>query len=125
MNRIWKKGIRRSARTGKALLIIILCAYPFIAQAQDQIDKASIIRQATGSYYGVRASGLIEFQARVTPNWEVAVKGIGSNPDALKLLNGLKFAMSFDANKAIKVNQEVGIPAPNEQVAAGFKQISA
>src|SRR6267142_6342281 len=125
MSRECKKGIMRTGGSGKALLFLILCAYPFIAQAQNQIDKAAIIRQATRSYYGVRASGLVEFQARVTPKWEVAIKDIGSNPEGLKLLNGLKFSMSFDANQAIKVNQEAGIPAPNEQAAAGFKQIRA
>jgi hypothetical protein len=122
MNKKCKKGIMTTARTGKALLLI-LCVYPFSAQAQNQIDKAAIIKQATRSYYGVRASGLVEFQARVTPNWEVAVKDIGSKPEALKLLNSLKFSMSFDVDNAIKVNQEMGVPAPNEQVAAGFKQI--
>jgi hypothetical protein len=124
MNRKNKKAIMRTARTGKALLLI-LCACPFIAQAQNQIDKAAIIRQASRSYYGVRASGLVEFQARVTPTWEVAIKDIGSNPEGLKLLNSLKFSLSFVVDKAVEVNQEMSVPAPNEQVAAGFKQIRA
>jgi hypothetical protein len=108
-----------------ALLMLLVVAYPFNARSQGQINKAAVIRQANSSYYSVRASGLVEFQARVTPNWEVAIKDIGAQPETLRLLNGLKFSISFDSNNAIKMNHEVGIPAPNEQTEAGFNQIFA
>lgn len=91
--------------------------------AQSQINKAEVLKGATQSYYGLRKAGLIEFQARITPTWEVAVESIGSNPEALKLLNGLKFTMLLGADDAVKVNHEVSIPAPNATVDQGFKQI--
>jgi hypothetical protein len=123
MTKTCQRRIVQTPRALKALLMLLALAYPFNASAQGQIDKAALIRQAKHSYYGVRASGLVEFQALVTPNWEVAVKDIASKPEALRLLNGLKFSMSFAADNAIKVNHEVGIKAPNEQTEAGFQQI--
>lgn len=106
-----------------ALLFSVLCCALAAPVAQSQTNKAEVLKGATQSYYGLRKSGLIEFQARVTPTWEVAVKNIESNPEALKLLNGLKFRVLLGADDVVKVNHEVTIPAPNAKVEAGFKQI--
>lgn len=124
-----KDNIKRTVvqlRTGASgLFILLLFCYLAApaAHAQSQTSKAEVIKQASQSYYSLRRSGLKEFQARVTPSWEVAVKGIESNPEALKLLRGLKFTMLFGADDEVKVNHEVTVPAPNATVEAGFKRI--
>jgi hypothetical protein len=105
------------------LLILVSFCCPVELAAQRQINKTEIIKQAGQSYYGLRKAGLLEFQARVTPTWEVSVKGIESHPEALKLLKGLKFSMTLTTDDRVNVSYEASTPAPNATVEAGFKQI--
>ena len=118
-----RRRILRLNLKATALLFPVLCCALAAPVAQSQTNKVEVLKEATQSYYGLRKSGLIEFQARVTPTWEVAVKNIESNPEALKLLNGLKFTMLLGADDAVTVNHEVTIPAPNAKAEEGFKQI--
>jgi hypothetical protein len=55
----------------------------------------------------------------------VIVSGIESNPQALKTLHGLKFWMVLAADDRVKVDHQVMLPAPSDQLLASFKQISA
>jgi hypothetical protein len=110
--------------TALTVTTICHCLCPPVS-AQAQLDKAAIVKQAAQSYYSVRAAGLIEFQARVTPTWEVALKDTNPNPEGLKLLNALKFTVFFDAENAVRVDHEVGIAAPNEKVQASFDRVFA
>jgi hypothetical protein len=112
-----------TSATGVVVLLSFCCLIAPAARGQSQTNKAEISKQASRSYYGVRKYGLMEFQARVTPTWEVAVKGIESNPEALKLLRGLRFTMSFGADDKVKLNHEATMPAPNATVETGFKQL--
>jgi hypothetical protein len=65
-----------------------------VPRAGAQTDKREIIRQARRSYYGLRGLGLSEFQVKVLPNWGVMLKGVESNTDRMRILNGLRFSMS-------------------------------
>lgn len=107
------------------LLILLSFCFPpaHLAQAQSQSNNGEVIRQASASYYGLRKHGLTEFQARVTPTWEVTVKDVASNPEALKVLRSLKSTILFKADNDVKVTHDVGIKAPNAEVEEGFKQI--
>src|SRR5438132_10950794 len=89
-------------------------------RAADLANKKEIIARARQAYYSLRARGLSEFSAAVTPNWEVALrKEIQSNPEGarkgLRLLDGLHFGMTLDHNGDIKVTHRADVSAPNPQ----------
>jgi hypothetical protein len=93
-------------------------------------NKGEVIRQARQSYYSLSRIGLLEFQANIQPNWQVALQDqLAANPAAaqegLKLLNGLHFSVSMNPQGNVKIDHTSDFPAPNEQTAAGFNQIYA
>jgi hypothetical protein len=119
-----RKNVKRRKLTAwLCILFYCCCLSGGVVPAAGQGDKRALVRQATQSYYNLRRLGFSGFQAKVQPNWSVVVKGIESNAEAMRLLNGLKFSMSLSGSGDVKTNHEVAIAAPNPQVEAGFKQI--
>jgi hypothetical protein len=88
-----------------------------------QTDKREIIRQARHSYYSLRGLGLSEFQVKVQPNWGMMLKGVESNTDSMRMLNGLRFSMLLGPDGKVKVDHEATIPPSNPQAEEGVKQI--
>lgn len=105
------------------LAILFVTVPRTLAAGAHQTDKQAVIGQAKRSYYSLRSLGLAEFQAKLQPNWPVAVKGIESNPKTMKLLNGLKFSMTLGQDDKVKVDHEATVAATSPSVEAGFKQI--
>ena len=124
----------------KLWLAVLVCyglwnlALPYAGGA-DQADKnkadkgrKELIQRARGSYYSLRGLGLVSYESSITPNWKVTLKDqIKAEPSSaeasLKLLNGLHFAMTLDADGNVKVTHKTDVVPPNQQVADGFNQI--
>lgn len=111
-----------------AKLLILTLAWSLLVSSLStasatQSGNIAILRQAKQSYYNLPKNGFLEFKAKVEPNWSVAVKGIEQNPEAMRLLSGLKFSLMLNSKGEIKLNHEATIPAPNAAVDAGYKQI--
>ena len=104
---------------GACFFVLIYWAFGLLPVAGQQADKNEIIRKAQQSYYRI---GSIQFEANIQPNWTISVKGLESNPVALKLLNGLHFSMSFDSNGNVKVNHTADVAPANEAQANRFNQ---
>ena len=124
----------------KLWLAVLLCygllglALPYAGGAdqtdKDKADKGrkEVLQRARGSYYSLRGLGLVSFESSITPNWKVTLKDqIKADPSgadaSLKLLNGLHFAMTLDADGNVKVTHKTDVVPPNQQVASGFDQI--
>ncbi|HUQ30665.1 MAG TPA: hypothetical protein VM095_01040 [Pyrinomonadaceae bacterium] len=112
------------------LVLIYVCSLLFMptAFAGKQNDKIETIRQARRAYYSLSRLGLVGFESKIQPNWQLALKAqLAANPsgaqEGLKILNGLHFSMLLDQQGNVKVNHSSDSPAPNEQVATGFNQI--
>jgi len=107
----------------------ILLAATSIAplRAADRPDKKELISQARSMHYSMRREGLDSFQANISVNWEVVLKGQASTPEqktnALRMLNGLHFGQSFDAAGKSTITHRADVPAPNAGVQAGYDQI--
>jgi hypothetical protein len=112
-----------------ALLLLLLWCCPTAADAQTQtqsetpLNKADIINKAKNSYYGLRKLGLIQFQARVSPNWDTLFAGKDLDPEALKQIKEIKSTVVLGANDEIKVNTESGGSWPNAQLKQGVDLI--
>ncbi len=91
-------------------------------------DKREIVKRARQGYYSLRKLGLVEFESKITPTWEVTLKEqIKSDPanaqTGLKLLNSIHFAMSLDADGSVKVTHQLDVTPPNQQTVDGLNQI--
>jgi hypothetical protein len=106
------------------LALSTILARPAIAA--DRADKREIIRQARAAYYSLRRSGLDSYQVNITVDWDV-VLGPGQTTEqrknALRLLNGLHFGQSLDANGKSIITHRADVPAPNAQAQSGYDQI--
>ena len=97
---------------------------------KDKADKSrkEVVQRARGNYYSLRGLGLVSYESSITPNWKVTLKDqIKADPSgaeaSLKLLNGLHFAMTLDADGNVKVTHKTDVVPPSQQVADGFNQI--
>ena len=110
-----------------AVAAVLLMAIP--AAAADRADKREIIRQARAAYYSLRGRGLDSLTASATVNWEVVLgpakpgDDLSRRADAMKLLNGLHFAMAMDPRGKVTVTHRADTPAPNETSQKGYDQI--
>ncbi|HTC95623.1 MAG TPA: hypothetical protein VK699_19425 [Terriglobales bacterium] len=111
-----------------------ILALPY-AMGADQSDKDKadrnrkvVLRRARDSYYSLRGLGLVSYESSITPNWSLTLKDqIKADPSSaeasLKLLNGIHFTMTLDANGNVEVSHKTDVDPPNQQVADGFNQI--
>lgn len=93
-------------------------------QASVQDGKRDLLRQSIQSYYSLRRLGLLEFRANVQPNWVAMAKDTKGNPEAMKMLNGLRFLVSLRPDGSVKVDYESAAPIPTAQE-GNIKQIYA
>jgi hypothetical protein len=102
------------------------CATPAALSAQTVPDK-QVVRQARQAYYNLRNEGLAEFECSITPNWK-AILGDLSKSDpaaadrALKTLSELRFSLRVGRDSKVQLTHN-DIPAQNQQVADGLRQI--
>jgi len=90
--------------------------------------NSKVMDQARHAYYSLRGVGLDEFQSTIKPNWEVVLKDeLKANPEggqaALKMLNGLHFAMLLDKAGKVTVTHRADVEPVNAQQREGFNQI--
>ena len=108
--------------------ILSLCAVSLSARGEPQTNKQDIVKQARQASCSLRRLGLVEYSATITPNWELLLKDeIKADPEGaqagLKLLSGLRFAMTLDKDGKVNVTHQSDAPAADEKQAAAFKQI--
>jgi hypothetical protein len=128
MNRAPALSNRLSKKVTACLLLMVFAVSPRITLGASQTNKKEIIGQARLASYNLKRLGLLGFSANIKPNWEVVLKDqLKADPNsaqnALKLLAGLHFAMTFDSDGKVKVTHQADAAAPNEAAAAGFRQI--
>src|SRR5215510_15147451 len=99
-----------------ALFVALCCQGSLRVSARPSQDKRQIISRARRSYYNLRQLGLSEFHATLQPNWSVIINGVEGNPQALRTLNALRFWMVLTADDQVKVDHQVTLPAPSDQV---------
>ena len=101
------------------------------AQTKSPVKPAAntkVVDQARHAYYSLRAVGLDEFQSTIKPNWAIVLKDeLKANPEggqaALKMLNGLHFAMLLDKDGKVTVTHRADVEPVNAQQREGFNQI--
>ena len=113
-------------------LLLLACG---LAAAQNQtgtnpddLGSKMVVERARKAYYNLRAAGLDEFRATVTPNWKLVLeKQLKDDPEngqaALKLLNGLHFSMLLDKDGKVTVTHHADTEPANDQQRQGFDQI--
>jgi hypothetical protein len=117
-----------SSRLAAAILFLICAACAPAGFAAGQSNRKEIVSQARQASYSLRRLGLVEFQCNIKPNWEPVLReqlktDPASGQAALKLLDGLHFAMTLDRDGRVKVTHQADQAAPNEKAAEGHKQI--
>jgi hypothetical protein len=121
----------KSAVVKRFILIFLACCaimltLPTLSSAQ-QSDKSETLKKARQSYYSLKDEGLTEFQCIMAPNWAFLLadqrKADPTGIDAaIQKLQALRFGLSLglDGNAKVTHNE---LPAENEQVASGLKQV--
>jgi hypothetical protein len=108
----------------RAFLSLLICAAAIsAANAAPQSDKKEILNRARQRYYNLRQVGLIELQANIRPNWEFLLIGVDSNHKVMKLLNGLHFSMSIDAESKFRMDHHADATPPDQKSQDRFDQI--
>jgi hypothetical protein len=99
-----------------AFLLLLICAGVIsAAQAAPQADRKPLLSRARETYYNLRRSGLIEFQSNITPNWELLLAGVESNPGVMRFLRGLHFSMSIDSDSKFRMEHHADLTPPDQK----------
>src|SRR5260370_11711824 len=88
-----------------------------------QSGKDQILTKARQAYYNLRRSGLIEFQSKIRPNWELLLTGVDMKSGATNLLNALSFSVSIDSSSKFQMDRHVGVAPPDQKTAESFDKI--
>jgi hypothetical protein len=84
-------------------------------------DRKEIIRQARGSYYSLKAKGLVEFRCQVLPDWDSISKDLpfdaAGRDQLLPFLKKVHFQVVVGPEVALTVSREPTDVPPNEEVA--------
>ena len=116
----------RLARTCLPVFAASLLTLPLLSPAQ-QPAKTEILQKARQSYYSLKAEGLGQVACSMAPDWNYLLEeqrktDPASIDAAIKKLEGLRFMLALDSEGVATVTHN-DLPAENEQVAAGLKQI--
>ena len=121
--------MKKSMRAALGIVAVCCClgglSLPS-AYGANQADKKEIVRQARQAYYNLRSSGLVQFQAKLQPNWRVLLKDQdpAKAAESVKVLEGLHFSMSLDDKGAVKVLHRVDASvADDKRFTDAFGQI--
>jgi hypothetical protein len=106
---------------GSAFVLLLVCVSS--AASAGQTNRKQLIRQARSGFYSLRRSGLVEFQATIKPNWATIAKGIESNSEGLKVLNGLHFWMSLNSDGKVTVSHRADVAPAGQQRSEDLNQI--
>ena len=64
-------------RLQRSFLSLLICAGAISGtHAAPQADRKQLVGRARETYYNLRRSGLIEFQSKITPNWELLLVSV-------------------------------------------------
>ncbi|MDQ2922538.1 MAG: hypothetical protein M3R52_13120 [Acidobacteriota bacterium] len=111
-------------RFQRSFVSLLICAGAISgAYAAPQAERKQILSRARETYYNLRRSGLIEFQSNITPNWELLLTGVESNPGAMKLLRALHFSMSIDSDSKLRMDHHADITPPDQKSIASVDKI--
>lgn len=103
-------------------LMAVVCAAASARTQRSEVEKKQILATARAKYYSLRRSGLIEFEASITPNWEV-VADFRSNPEALKVLEGMKLSISIDSETKLRMDHRTDLIPVTEKSSDYTKKI--
>jgi hypothetical protein len=103
-------------------LVVVVFALANGRTQSSEVEKRQILATAREKYYNLRRSGLIEFEASITPNWQV-VADFRSNPDALEVLEGMKLSISIDSESKLRMDHRNGLIPATEKSSAYIKKI--
>jgi len=106
------------------LLIAVGCSLSRAAPQNDEAEKKQILATAREKYYNLRRLGLIEFEASIKPNWQV-VADFQSNPDALKVLEGMNLSISIDSESKLRMGHRTDLIPATEKSSDYMKKIFA
>lgn len=112
-----------TARLRKLIVAALVLAFHSVVVFPQSSEDKELIRKARQHYYNLRALGLISFEAKLQPNWKVALVNMPQNPVGTKVLNGLHFSMSLDEDSEVTVKHRADVPAPDREMQAGVEQI--
>ena len=82
------------------------------------VEIKQILTTARQRYYNLRQAGLVEFQVNIKPNWQ-KVADFGSNDDALKVLEAMRFLISVDPEIKLRINHQSDL-VPTTQKSADY-----
>ncbi len=110
--------------------LLALCAFTLAlspVSAAQEANKTEFLKKARQTYYSLKREGLTEFQCTMSPNWEFLLadqrKADPTTIDAaIQKLQALHFGLTLGLDGAAKVTHNE-LPAENEKVASGLKQI--
>jgi hypothetical protein len=103
-------------------LLVVACSSANAGAQSNEVDKKQILTTARQKYYNLRRAGLIEFQVNIKPNWR-DVADFQSNPDALKILQGIHFSMSIDSESKLRIDPQTELIPSGEKASEYLKRI--
>ena len=103
-------------------LMTVVCALANAGPQSSAVEKKQILASAREKYYNLRRAGLIEFEASISPNWQV-VADFRSNTDALKVLEGMNLAISIDSESKLRMDRRTDLIPATEKSSDYMKKI--
>ena len=103
-------------------LMVAVCTLANAGTQSSEVEKKQILATARQKYYNLRRSGLIEFEAIITPNWQV-VADFRSNTAALEVLEGMKLSISIDSESKLRLDHRSNLVPATEKSSDYIKKI--
>jgi hypothetical protein len=103
-------------------LVAVVCALANAGTQSTEVEKKQILATAREKYYNLRRSGLIEFEANIKPNWQ-EVADFQSNPDVLKVLEGMNLSISIDSESKLRIDHRTDLIPATEKSSDYMKKI--
>lgn len=103
-------------------LMAVVCALANARTQSSEVEKKQTLATARQKYYNLRRSGLIELEASIKPNWQV-VTDFQSNPDALKVLEGMNLSISIDSESKLRMDHRTDLIPATEKSSDYMKKI--
>jgi hypothetical protein len=103
-------------------LLAVVCTLANAGTQSSEVEKKQILATAREKYYNLRTAGLTEFQVNVKPNWQI-VADFQSNPEALKVLEGLHFSISIDSESKLGMSRRTELIPTTQKASDYFEKI--
>lgn len=103
--------------------LILVTALTINAQKSSEQDLSQIPARVNAALYNLPSHKFVSFSSKITPDWVTILAGASTNPEGMKILNGIHFKVVHDIHGQTKLEHFEDIPMTTQAQKDGLVQI--